>query len=202
MWTSRKTSESSPEKRIPETDHSVGGSATKTNSDPTEVEYTQKTMSTPNSRRLWTFLLLAFYLIDATGKKSMCVCSAYVSFWHLCLFCISLFGDFINFNYHILCRWIATHLIFDFRPSQACIHLEQIAYTCLQIICYTYSFILSGKILPVVGLLTQFKFLQEYKILFFKANVPLSLFNTQQNRHLKNTGYAIQIGQNQMHRVF
>merc|ERR1712156_476666 len=69
MWTSRKTSESSPEKRIPETDHSVDGSATKTNSDPTEVEYTQKTISTPNSRRLWAFLLLAFYPIDVTGAE-------------------------------------------------------------------------------------------------------------------------------------
>ena len=97
MWTSRKTSESSPEKRIPETDHSVDGSATKINYDPTEVEYTQKTMSTPNSRRLWAFLLLAFYFIDATGKKNMCACSASVffcicfcfasvHFWHLCRF--------------------------------------------------------------------------------------------------------------------
>jgi len=93
-------------------------------------------------------------------------------------------------------------LIFDLRPSQACIHVEQIAYTYLQIICFTNSFILSGKILPVVGLLTQFKFLQENKILFFEANAPLSLFNTQQNRHLKNTRYAIQSGRNQMHRVF
>ena len=98
MWTSRKTSESSPEKRIPETDHSVGGSATKTNSDPTEVEYTQKTMSTPNSRKLWTFLLLAFYLIDATGKKNMCICSASVSFWHLCLFCISAIFVVVDFQ--------------------------------------------------------------------------------------------------------
>ena len=97
MWTSRKTSESSPEKRILETDHSVGGSATKTNSDPTEVEYTQKTMSTPNSRKLWTFLLLAFYLIDATGKKNMCICSASVSFLHLCLFGIGVCFAILQF---------------------------------------------------------------------------------------------------------
>ena len=94
MWTSRKTSESSPEKRIPETDHSVDGSATKTNSDPTEVEYTQKTMSTPNSRRLWAFLLLAFYFIDATGKKNMCVCSASVSFLHLASVSVLQFCNF------------------------------------------------------------------------------------------------------------